>query len=135
LLQYFSIWFFSFFLWFFFQTGLCRFYFFLYWAGWEFSFVFFSKITLWIATMFPPHDFCFAVVFLHMFFLKKLSLSNLFFQYWAGWELSFSFPNIFFFQNCLLLFLFYFLFFLFFFQNCFCRFYFFNIELVDNLAL
>ena len=49
--------------------------------------------------------------------------------------MSFSFPNIFLFQNCLLLFLFYFLFFYIFFQNCFCRFYFFNIEMIENLAL
>jgi len=69
--------------------------FFLYWASWEFSFVVFSKITLWIVTVFSPHGFCFAAVFSHMFFLK-LSLSNLFFQYLAGWELSFNFPHNFF---------------------------------------
>jgi len=91
---------FSFFLWFisfFFSNWSLSILFFLYWAGWEFSFVVFSKITLWIATMFPPHGFCFVTVFPHVF-LFKLSLSNLFFQYWAGWELRFSFPLMFVFQ-------------------------------------
>jgi len=61
----------------FFQNYLCRFYF-LNWAGWEFSFIiFFFFKTLKIATVF--HHMVF-FVFVFLWFFSKLSLSILFFN-------------------------------------------------------
>jgi len=89
-----------------------------------------------------PCDFCFATVFLHMFFFPKLSLSNSFFNIELVENSALTFPTCFF-SISFHLFCFFFpkiVFFCFFnfcvfFQNCFCWFYFFNKELVENWAL
>ena len=83
-----------------------------------------------------PHGFCFATVFPHMFF-SKLSLS-IFFNIELIGNLALTFPTCFFFHFVLLFFhkiVFFFHFFWFFFQNCLYWFYFFNMELIENLAL
>ena len=104
---------------FFFQCGLCRFYF----------VVFFFK-TLWIVKI-PHMVFVLLQCFLTCFF-SKLSLSNIFFNIELVENSTLTFPAcfcfFFFFQNCLLLLLvfFFFLFFCVFFQN---------MELVENSAL
>jgi hypothetical protein len=101
---------------FFFQNDLCQF---------CFVIVFFK--TLWIVTIFIHMVlFCYSV-FPYVFF-SKLSLSNFFLILsWLRITIV-DFPTCFFpkiFSS----------FFLFFFQNFFCWFYFFNMELVENLAL
>jgi hypothetical protein len=109
----FFLWFFSFFL-----NWYLSILFFLYWASWEFNFVVFSKITLWIVTVFPLHGFCFAVVFpSHVVFLNYLCW--IYFFNVELWALAFpiyffSIFFCFFSQNYPLLFLFYFIFFNFF---------------------
>jgi len=62
---------------------------FKYWTDWEFSFVVFFKknIVDYYSVSLIRFLFCCSVS-PHVYFLK-LSLSNLFFQYWAGWEFSF----------------------------------------------
>jgi len=62
------------------------------------NFFFYLVIILWITIVFPLHGFCLVTVFPPHVFFKKLSLLNLFFQYWVGWEFSFSFsfPHFFF---------------------------------------
>jgi len=121
----------GFFLWiFFFQNYLCR-----------FCFVVFFFKTLWIVTMFPHIIFVLLQCFPTCFF-PKLSLSNCFFNIELVKNLALTFPTCFFFH------FFHFFCFFFsklssffssifciFFQNCFCWFYFFNMELVENLAL
>jgi hypothetical protein len=72
----------------------------------------------------------------------KLSLSNCFLKYWADWEFSFYFPHMFFFLIFFSFFVFFFsklsffiiIFVFFFFRIDFVN-VFFNIELVENLAL
>jgi hypothetical protein len=105
----------NFFFFFSFQSGLCRFYFFSYWAGWKFCFVVFFFKTLWILTMFPHIIFVLLQCFPTYCFLK-LSLS-IFFNIELVENLALTFPTCFFFpffwfffQNCLLFF-FHFLFF------------------------
>jgi len=99
--------FFLFFLWFFFSNWSLSI-FFLYRAGWEFSFVVFLKITLWIATVFPPRTVAFPTCF---FFLL---LFPLFFYMFFFSKIDFFF-FLFFFKLSLPIFL--------------------NIELVENLAM
>jgi len=65
------LWFFLWFFLYFFHNSLCRFYFFLYWAGWEFSFMVFFLKTLWIATVFP-----------HMIFFCYDFFQNCFYQFY-----------------------------------------------------
>jgi hypothetical protein len=111
--------------------------FFLYWASWEFNFVVFSKITLWIVTVFPLHGFCFAVVFpSHVVFLNYICWIYFFnVELWAlAFPIYFFLFFFVFFPKIILFFFCFILFILIFFQNYFCRFYFFTIELVENLV-
>jgi hypothetical protein len=113
----------------FFLNGLCRFCF----------IVFFFK-TLWIVTMFPHMVFVLLQCFPTCFF-PKLSLSNLFFNIELLKNSALIFPHVvfhffsFFFAFYFQIVFFFFSIFCVFFQNCFFLFYFFNMELVENLAL
>jgi len=117
--------FFFIFLCYFFQNCFSRFYFLNIELIENAAVVFFFK-TLWIATVFRHIVFFFAFV---MIFFLELSLSILFFSYWAGWEFSF----VVFFKHCGLLqcsptyFFFYD-----FFKIIFTDFIIFNIELVES---
>jgi hypothetical protein len=89
--------------------------------------------------VFPPWFlFCYNVS-PHVFFLNYLC--RFFFNIELVENSALTFPTCFFFHFFFsfvfpkLSSSFFFFFFLFFFQNCFCWFYFFNMELVENLAL
>jgi len=122
--DYYNIFLYGFFLFFmiFFSNWSLSNFFFLYWAGWEFSFVVFSKITLWIATMFPPYDFCFAAVFLHMFFLKNYLCRIYFFNIKLVESWALAFPIYFYFKIVFFYFCFISFFFIFFFRIVFVDF-------------
>jgi hypothetical protein len=77
---------------------------------------------LWIATMFPPHDFCFAVVFLHMFFLKNYLCRIYFFNIEPVENWALAFPIYFFFKIVFFYFCFISFFFVFFFKIIFVDF-------------
>jgi hypothetical protein len=106
--------------------------FFLYWAGWKFSFVLFFFETPWIATVFLYIIFFvmifFKIIFVDFIFLMLSWLRITIVDFLTKhYRLLQCFPAWFFFS---------FHFFCYnFFQNYLCRFYFSNIELVKNLVL
>ena len=117
-----DLFFMNFFLLFFFQNGLCQFYF----------VVFFLKI-LWIVTMFPHMVFVLLQCFSTCFFLNYLC--RFFFNIELVENYNCRFSHMFFFSLFFPKFSFFFIFFVFFFRIIFVDFIFFNMELVDNLAL
>ena len=124
--------FFYLFLWmFFFQNGLCRFYFFYIELVENFVSYVLKKNTMDCYNV-SPHDFCFAIMFSHLFFFKiilALTFPTCFISHFFSFFFLLFFP-----QNYLLLFSFFF-FFCVFFSELFLSILFFNIELVENLAL
>ena len=128
-MDYYNVFLHDFFLWIFFfiffQNGLCR-----------FCFVVFFKKNIVNCYNVSPHSFCFAIVFHHMFCFQNyfcqfvfniklvknsaLTFSTCFFHFFLLFSTKIVFFSLF---SCV------------FFQNYFCWFYFFNMELVENLAL
>jgi len=111
-------------------------FYFSYWASWEFSFIVFLKKTLWITIVFPDMVFVFFNDFfqnyLCQFYFVNIELVenyNYSFSHKTLWIATVFSYMVYFFHFFL------FWFFYDFFQNFLCWFYFFNIELVENLAL